>query len=53
MVCILDWEAFEHSTAFAGSEEYISFMDGMGHVFDLEAAAPLTSITLPYSASDL
>ena len=51
MLCILDWESFEHSTAFAGSKEYVSFMDGMGRVFDLEAAGPLTSIPIPCSGS--
>ena len=50
---ILDWESFEHNTAFVNSEEHNSFMAGMGQVFDLKVAAPLTSVTLPRCASDL
>jgi hypothetical protein len=50
---ILDWESFEHNTAFVSSKEHDSFMAGMGQVFDLEVAAPLTSMTLPRCVSDL
>ncbi len=50
---ILDWQSFEHNTAFVNSEEYSAFMATMGQVFDSEVAAPLTSMTFPHCASDL
>ncbi len=50
-IYISDWESFEHSTAFANSEDYNAFMASMGHVFDLDKAAPLTSMSPPGHAS--
>ena len=50
---MLVWESFEHSTVLVDSEERNSFTAGMGHVFDLEVAAPLTRMALPRSASDM
>ncbi|KAJ7689387.1 hypothetical protein B0H17DRAFT_1202283 [Mycena rosella] len=38
----IDWDSFEHVTAFTNSTHYTSFAAGMADVFDLAAAAPLT-----------
>ncbi len=46
-VYISDWDSFEHSNAFANSEDYNAFMASMSHVFDLNKAAPLTSMSPP------
>ncbi|CAD6576652.1 MAG: hypothetical protein ASARMPRED_007812 [Alectoria sarmentosa] len=40
-----DWASFEYNSAFVNSEEHNSFVASMGHVFDVEVAAPLTSLT--------
>jgi hypothetical protein len=43
----IDWESFEHHAAFIHAEKYNSLMADFGQVFDLKAAAPLTSTTDP------
>ncbi|KAJ7468043.1 hypothetical protein FB451DRAFT_1257869 [Mycena latifolia] len=40
-VWYIDWESFEHTTAFVASETHASFMAGMAQLFDLKVA-PLT-----------
>ncbi|KAJ6582888.1 hypothetical protein DFH09DRAFT_1144832 [Mycena vulgaris] len=41
----IDWETYEHITAFVNSEAHGPFMGLMGQVFDLDVAAPLMMFT--------
>lgn len=42
LIASIDWESFEHHTAFITSEEHVSFVADSGQLFDIKDSPPVT-----------